>query len=292
MEIKSMSDVEITVVDSELGIVEHLVTVFGNIDTGKDRCYPGAFTKTLVERGGRIRVLDMHQQDSVLRAIGKPVKIWEVGRGALPVKTQEQFPDATGGVMAQTQFLMDTPEGKGIFVRIKEGAINEWSYGYDSLDADYETINHQGKDITVRNLRTIRLWEYGPVLWGMNSAAVTLGAKGSGPEEGKPAPDVTKNYVRIRVKDPGGFQEGSFRTIVISASKGIKAVIGKLSGETSTTIQSYLFKKSQWTVSRAQAWIKTHKKDLLALIEIEMQDLQMFTHRAGPFPEHPPTVTG
>lgn len=291
MEIKSMLDVEVVVVDPELGIVEHLITVFGNVDSGGDVAHPNSFTKTLVERGGRIRVLDMHQQDSVLRAIGKPLKIWEIGRDALPTKIQDQYPNAAGGIMAKTQFLMDTPEGRGIFVRVKENAINEWSYGYDALDVDYETIKRGGEDVIVRNLRTVRLWEYGPVLWGMNSAAVTLGAKDGGPGEERPAPDVAKDCIRIRVKSLDGFQDGSFRTIVISASKGIKAIIGKLEGETSATIQSYLFKNAWWSIKKAETWISSHKKDLLAIIEIETQGLQLFTCQVGPFPEHLPTTT-
>lgn len=291
MEYKNIANVDIAVVDAEQGIVRHLITVFGNVDDGRDVSHPGAFTKTLVERGGRIRVLDMHQQDSIMRVIAKPQKLWEVGRDVLPAEIQAKYPEATGGVMAETQFLMDTPEGKGAFIRIRDKAVTEWSYGYKALDIDYETVQHKGDEITIRNLRTIKLYEYGPVLWGMNDAAITLGAKDVGPGEEKPAPDVTKKYIRVRVKDPGGFQEGSFRTITISVSKGIKAVIGKLTGETKTTIQSYMFAKDKWDVKRAEAWIKTHKKNLLALIDIEMQGIQIFTNRAGPFSEHPPTYT-
>jgi len=76
----------------------------------------------------------------------------------------------------------------------------------------------------------------------------------------KPEPEITENYIRIRVKNPNLFQPDSFRTIDISKSEGIKAVIGKLKGETTTTIQSYLFDKEKWTLSEAQEWVREHAK--------------------------------
>lgn len=72
-----------------------------------------------------------------------------------------------------------------------------------------------------------------------------------------PAPDVTENYVRMRQRDPGEFEDDSLRTITLNERDGIRAVIGKLKGETSTTVQSYLFDRSKgWTSERAKAWVK------------------------------------
>jgi hypothetical protein len=173
-------------IDESQGIVEHIFAVFGNIDEGNDIIHPGAFTKTISERGNKIRVLDQHQTDSVMRAVGKPIALREIGRDELPASVIERFPDATGGVKAITQFLMDTPEGKGVFDRIKEGVIDEWSFGYDALDKDYSKVTKDGKEITVRNIRTIKLYEYSPVLWGMNQATSTQSAKSKTPDEGKP----------------------------------------------------------------------------------------------------------
>jgi len=80
-----------------------------------------------------------------------------------------------------------------------------------------------------------------------------------------PAIDVTEDYIRIRQKSPGLFKKGSMRTIWISKSKSIKAVIGRLkkppkgSKPISTHVQSYLFVKEKWTTDRAKAWVKKHK---------------------------------
>lgn len=77
----------------------------------------------------------------------------------------------------------------------------------------------------------------------------------------KPEPEETEDKIHVRVRDPKLFTEGSFRTIAISAKEGIQAVIGKLKGETSTTIQKYIFEKAKgWTVEKAVAWVKDHGK--------------------------------
>lgn len=78
--------------------------------------------------------------------------------------------------------------------------------------------------------------------------------------ETKATARTTEDYVRVRVKQPSAFEEGSFRTITIDAKKGVKAVIGRLKGETSTTVQAYLFEKDKWDEGKAKAWVTAHGK--------------------------------
>ena len=77
----------------------------------------------------------------------------------------------------------------------------------------------------------------------------------------KPEPEVTENTIRIRVEDPDKFVQDSFRTITISADKGIKAVIGKYKTDPDgpTHTQSYIFDKDKWTVEEAQSWVNERK---------------------------------
>lgn len=42
------------------------------------------------------------------------------------------------------------------------------------------------------------------------------------------------------------------------ASSGVQFVIGKLKGDTSTTVQTVLFSKSEWTIERAKGWLSSH----------------------------------
>jgi len=265
--------------DDDLGIVDHLVTVFGIVDLGGDVSHPGSFTKTITERKDQIRVLDCHMRDSVMRVLGVPLDLREIGRDELPKELLETYPEATGALRAKTQFLLDTPEGQGAYTRIKAGAVSEFSYAYDTLDEDYSTKDgHE-----VRNLRTMRLWEYGPVIFGMNPATEVLGVKdapvpiggpgsaNTGGEE-KPASDVTENTIRIRVKDPKLFQEDSFRTVNIGdKGNGISAVMARLKGEKTMTIQSYVFDKKQWTAKKAQTWVDAHKA-LVIIIEVKDEE--------------------
>ena len=167
----------VEVENGDLGLVETVFAVFGNIDEGGDIIHPGAFTKTIGERGHKVRVLDQHQAGSIMNAIGKPIAMRELQRSELPASLLLQFPDASGGAWARVQFLMSTPEGKGAFERIKTGIVDEWSFGYDPVVKDYSALMANGESRTVRNLREVKLYELSPVLWGMNTATQTVSAK-------------------------------------------------------------------------------------------------------------------
>ena len=71
--------------------------------------------------------------------------------------------------------------------------------------------------------------------------------------------EVTDNYVRVRQIDPSLFQKGSFRTIDIDKAHGIKAVIGRRPGATSTEIQTFMFDKDKWNIEEAKKWCAEHK---------------------------------
>lgn len=188
------------------GIVEAIVSVFGVIDGGNDIIHPGSFTKTITERTRKIRVVDQHNTGSVRDVLGLVLELREVGRDALPPELLAKYPTATGGLYTKTQYLLDTPEGLGAFTRIKAGAIDEYSIGYEALDVDYSRVKSEaGSDIRVRNIRTIRLWEYSPVIWGMNPATATVGVKSEESTVTEPVADdnkeTTANGRTIRLGD-------------------------------------------------------------------------------------------
>ena len=192
----------------DTGVVEAIVAVMGNVDDGGDVIHPGAFVKTINERMGKIKVLDAHRTDSTSRLIGKPLEARELSRAELPAELLQRHPDASGGLWTKTQFLINTPEGEGVFKRIKAGVLDEWSIGYDALDTDYSKVVKGGKEITVRNLRTIKLYEYSPVLFAMNSATATLSAKDL-PSEGKPYRAIEEDGVwRVYKLDEDGEPTG------------------------------------------------------------------------------------
>ena len=191
-ETKSIS-AHVKAIDNDLGIVTHLISVYDIEDYGRDIAHKGMFTKTLKERFGKIRVIDNHQQNSINNVIGKPIDIYEVGRDSLPKSVLKQYPTATGGLMAETQFLMDTPEGAGAFKRIKAEAVTEFSFSYDVMDFEHEQVG----GTKIRHLRAVKLYEYGPVIFGMNDAAVSIDAKSdSWDKERKQVEEKACGYLR------------------------------------------------------------------------------------------------
>ena len=180
--------VYIQTVDEVQGIVDAIPAVLGNIDHQDDKIWQGAFTKTIQERGSKVRILDNHQATSTLNVVGRIQSLREIGRAELPPELLAQHPEAIGGLAASVQFLMDTPEGVGVFKRLKAGAIDEWSIGYDAVDKDFERVTVDGVEKTIRNLKQIRLYELSPVIWGANSATMTVSAKSADaePAESKP----------------------------------------------------------------------------------------------------------
>jgi len=73
-----------------------------------------------------------------------------------------------------------------------------------------------------------------------------------------PGIDVTGNSIRVRQFDPKKCRQGSYRTLVISKSKGISLVrcILKSTGKWAT--QTILFAKDKWDKSSVRKWIKDH----------------------------------
>lgn len=165
----------VTKMNGDEGIVEAIVSVMGIVDDGNDIIEYGAYTKTLTERGRKVRVLNSHAHWSTTDVIGMPLAMREIPREELPQELLDRFPDATGALWTQTQYLMDTQAGRETFARIKAGAVDEYSIGYEAMQFEYITDEN---DRTIRVIKEIRLWEYSPVVWGMNPATMTTGVKG------------------------------------------------------------------------------------------------------------------
>lgn len=170
-------DAIITDIDEPQGIVKAVFSVFGNVDQGGDRIFNGAFTKTFAEHGQKVLVLDNHNTQSTGDVIAKTISLRELDRGQLPPELQMKYPEATGGAELTAKFEPDKdkdPKSAAAFYRLKNDWLGEWSFGYNPLDFDYEQLTDKS---TVRNLRTIKLFEVSPVLWGMNGATMTTDAK-------------------------------------------------------------------------------------------------------------------
>jgi HK97 family phage prohead protease len=170
METKSFG-FEIKTIDLEHGIFDGYASTFGVVDDCADVVEPGAFTKTIQERLPRIKVGYQHNFDD---PIGRPLVLAEHQRDQLPEKLLVRFPQATGGLYTQSQISL-TARGRDVLTLLRDGVLNEMSFAYDPIKFDFD--ENPATKSQVRHLREVKLWEYGPVTWGMNEAAAILGAK-------------------------------------------------------------------------------------------------------------------
>lgn len=64
--------------------------------------------------------------------------------------------------------------------------------------------------------------------------------------------DVSKDYARVRLKDPKLFEKGSFRTVDVGKKGRTKIVVGRLKGRRTTTRQSILIPRDEFSEDRVK----------------------------------------
>lgn len=163
--------------DGDAGLVAAYTAVMGNIDFGDDIITSGAFVKTIKERAGKIRVLNNHNSFSVMDAVGTIKTIQEVGRDKLPPELLAKFPDATGGLYVEIQFMLDDEISRGVFTRIKAGVIDEYSIGFEIVRQEFKTVSTNEGERRIRFINEVKLYEVSPVIFAMNNATTTVSAK-------------------------------------------------------------------------------------------------------------------
>lgn len=134
--------------DGDKGEYEGHFAVFGNVDDGDDIIHQGAFTKTIAERGKRVKVFFAHDWN---RPIGPP-----------PVVLRE---DAVG-LFAAGRLTLDSFWGREAWVLMKDGALTEGSIGYEPVPGKVEFEETPRR--LIRHLRELKLYEISPVPLGMN----------------------------------------------------------------------------------------------------------------------------
>lgn len=154
---------DLTNMDWEGRTIEGYAAMFGNIDLGGDVIHPGAFRKTLAERGNKVRLLWQHDRGEPL---GKPLEIREDERG-LFIKA----------------VISDTQRGRDALALLRDGAIEGLSIGYDAIPGGTDISKDAATGQTVRNLRELRLYEFSLVTFPMNEAAAVTALKEHAPPD-------------------------------------------------------------------------------------------------------------
>lgn len=144
------------------GLYEGYFNVFGNVDEGGDRVWPGAFAKTLQESGRKVAVMYMHEHP-----VGPP---------------PDELREDSRGLYARGRITLESFWGREAWVLLRDGAIRQGSIGYRPIKWDYTG--------SVRNLREIQLYEISFVPVGMNRETSVRAVKAAlPPHETAKAPE-------------------------------------------------------------------------------------------------------
>jgi HK97 family phage prohead protease len=91
--------------------------VYGNVDLGGDVVMPGAFTKSLQDRGGEVPVLFAHDMRQ------------PVGLGKLM--------DTASGLQIEGQLVLSVGKAKEAYDLLKAKVLRGLSIGYDAVKTDF-----------------------------------------------------------------------------------------------------------------------------------------------------------
>jgi len=141
-----------------------IVAVFNNVDSVNETILPGAFKDSITKK--KPKGVWMHNWEL-------PIALTTVCEELAP--GDARLPDAIkdlGGLLIEADFNLDTQRGREAFSDVAKGLVDEYSIGYDVLAEGYK----EG----VRQLITLDLFEWSPVLVGANRATSTIGVKDNG----------------------------------------------------------------------------------------------------------------
>lgn len=118
----------------------------------RERLAPGAFKKTLAERGKQVKVLFNHGMDPSIgdKPLGKPSVMEEDGRG-LKVEVP----------------LDDTSYNADIKALLRSGALDGMSFRMTVVKDEWDKMD---SDLPERTIQEVRLYEFGPVTFPAYSA--------------------------------------------------------------------------------------------------------------------------
>jgi len=122
-----------------------------DLDQGGDIVVKGAFSRTIAQRGGKLKMLWNHKSDAM--PIGKYTKVEE----------------REGGLYVEGK-VSDTTAGRDVMTLLRDGAIDSMSIGYIPKEADR-------REDGVRVIKDLDLLEVSLVNFPMNEKAVVTQVK-------------------------------------------------------------------------------------------------------------------
>lgn len=146
----------------EAGQFDGLAAVYNVADDYGDIIMPGAFTRTIAHKGGKVPILWQHQTSEVL------------GIGTLE--------DSALGLGITGKMNLEIARAREIHALMKQAKVEGMPFG---LSIGFDTIQAEWKGVN-RLVKEIRLWEVSPTLFPGQALATVASVKAAGATEGKP----------------------------------------------------------------------------------------------------------
>ena len=159
MKTKNLS-AQVKATGGDTGEFEAIVAVFGPVDSGGDVIVKGAFADTLKEwqdSGDPIPVVWSHDSNDPFSHIGSVVEASETETGLL----------------VKGQLDLDNPKAAQVHKLLKGRRVTQFSFAYSVLDSGPVEVD----GVKATELRSLKLYEVGPTLVGMNQSTELLSAK-------------------------------------------------------------------------------------------------------------------
>ena len=140
---------------SEEGQLEGWAAVFGNVDLGGDVIEPGAFTKTIKERGSEVLICAQHNTD------------WPLGTCEIQERPK--------GLWMKGKLELELGRAKEIYLMLKKKLVRGLSIGFQSIPSKTSIENG------IRHLKEVKLYEISVVTLPMNELALIENVKADAP---------------------------------------------------------------------------------------------------------------
>lgn len=149
--VKSFPVREVKASKTEPGRFTAIVSVFGNVDSVRDRVMPGAFKNTLKDDG-------------------LPPLVWSHQWLTPPIGKTNDAQENDEGLLIDASLFVDPADGhdlaRQINAGLRDGVLKQFSFAYDVIAARF--VEEDGMEI--RELEELKLIEVGPCLLGANEA--------------------------------------------------------------------------------------------------------------------------